>query len=42
LGRILAACEDAELADPLLQREDLLALASRLLAETPPDSPRRV
>ncbi len=42
LGRILATCEDAELEGRVVGREDLLALAGRLLAEAPTDTPRRV
>lgn len=42
LGRILAACEDAELDGRLRDRGDLLALAERLLADAPPEPPRRV
>ena len=42
LGRILATCEDAELEGHLTGRDDLLALASRLLREPPMDTPPRV
>ena len=42
LGRILAACEDAELTDPHFGYDALLALAKSQLANMPPDSPRRV